>query len=193
MVSKPSDFKTLKDLMYFCQSHEVKLEVFDDKKFISSSSDFETWSEGKKTTIQEYYYRWLRKKFNILMNEDGKPIGDKWNFDKENRKGISQLKEEIPKRNKIKSDSITVEVMIEIEEMFPSSPGNLENFNWVVTHDDAWDLFMQFLDIFLPNYGTFQDAINKDDAFMYHSLLSPYLNAGLLDPHQVCKSCRRSL
>ena len=192
MVSKPSDFKTLKDLMYFCQSHEVKLEVFDDKKFISTTDDYEAWSEGKKTTIQEYYYRWLRKKFNILMNDKGKPIGDKWNFDKDNRKGVSQLKDEIPKRNKIKTDSLTVEVMIEVEEIFQSSPGNLENFNWVVTHDDAWSLFIEFLDVFLPNYGTFQDAINKDDPFMYHSLLSPYLNSGLLNPLECIKAAEEA-
>ena len=192
MVSKPSDFKTLKDLMYFCQSHEVKLEVFDDKKFISTTDDYEAWSEGKKTTIQEYYYRWLRKKFNILMNDKGKPIGDKWNFDKDNRKGVSQLKDEIPKRNKIKTDSLTVEVMIEVEEIFQSSPGNLENFNWVVTHDDAWSLFIEFLDVFLPNYGTFQDAINKDDPFMYHSLLSPYLNSGLLNPLECVKAAEEA-
>ena len=192
MVSKPSDFKTLKDLMYFCQSHEVKLEVFDDKKFISTTDDYEAWSEGKKTTIQEYYYRWLRKKFNILMNDKGKPIGDKWNFDKDNRKGVSQLKDEIPKRNKIKTDSLIVEVMIEVEEIFQSSPGNLENFNWVVTHDDAWSLFIEFLDVFLPNYGTFQDAINKDDPFMYHSLLSPYLNSGLLNPLECVKAAEET-
>ena len=181
-VTKPSDFKTLKDLMYFCQSHEVNLEVFDDKKFISTTEDYEVWSDGKKTTIQEYYYRWLRKKFNILMNENGKPVGDKWNFDKDNRKGISQLKTEVPKRNKIKTDQVTIEVMIEVEDIFQSSPGNLEKFNWAVTHEDAWSLFLEFLEIFLPNYGSFQDAINKDDPFMYHSLLSPYFNAGLLDP-----------
>ena len=192
MVSKPSDFKTLKDLMYFCQSHEVKLEVFDYKKFISTTDDYGAWSEGKKTTIQEYYYRWLRKKFNILMNDKGKPIGDKWNFDKDNRKGVSQLKDEIPKRNKIKTDSLTVEVMIEVEEIFQSSPGNLENFNWVVTHDDAWSLFIEFLDVFLPNYGTFQDAINKDDPFMYHSLLSPYFNSGLLNPLECVKAAEEA-
>ena len=187
-VAKPSDFKTLKDLMYFCQSHEIKLKVFDDKKFISTIEDYDAWSEGKKTTIQEYYYRWLRKKFNILMDDDGKPLGEKWNFDKENRKGISQLKVEVPQRNKIKTDSITVEVMIEIEDIFNSSPGDLENFNWAVTHEHAWNLFLEFLEIYLPNYGSFQDAINKDDPFMYHSLLSPYFNAGLLDPMECIKA-----
>ena len=181
-VSKPSDFKTLKDLMYFCQSRDIDLHVLEDKKFITTNKDFEIWSEGKKTTVQEFYYRWLRKKFNVLMTDDAKPVGGKWNLDKENRKGVSKLNVDIPERNKFKNDELTIEVMIEVEEVFPSSFGNLENFNWAVTHDDAKKIFKDFLDRFLMNFGDFQDAINKDNTFMFHSLLSPYLNSGLLDP-----------
>ena len=190
-ISKPSDFKTLKDLMYFCQSNNVELKVLEDKKFITTNKDFEIWSEGKKTTILEFYYRWLRKKHNILMTDDAKPIGDKWNLDKENRKGISKLTENIPKRKKIKNDDITIEVMIEVESIFPSSFGSLENFNWSVTHEGAKEIFKDFLDRFLPNFGSFQDAINKDNSFMFHSLLSPYLNAGLLDPMECIQEAEK--
>ncbi len=181
-VSKPSDFKCLRDLMFFCQSREINLQVLDDKKFITTTKDFEVWSDGKKSIVQEFYYRWLRKKTNILITSEMKPVGDKWNFDKDNRQGASKLKIDIPKRNNIKSDDLTVEVMIEVEDIFNSSAGNLENFNWCVTHDDAWIVFLDFLERFLPNFGNFQDAINKDNSFMFHSLLSPYFNAGLLDP-----------
>ena len=190
-ISKPSDFKTLKDLMYFCQSNNVELKVLEDKKFITTNKDFEIWSEGKKTTILEFYYRWLRKKHNILMTNDGKPTGDKWNLDKENRKGISKLTENIPKRKKIKNDDITIEAMIEVESIFPSSFGSLENFNWSVTHEGAKQIFKDFLDRFLPNFGSFQDAINKDNSFMFHSLLSPYLNAGLLDPMECIQEAEK--
>ena len=183
-VEKPSDYKTLKDLMYFCQSHEVNLEIYDDSKFVSTCSDYEFWSKDKKTTVQEYYYRWLRKKFNIFMDDDMKPVGGKWNFDKENRLGISKLKSDVPKREKIINDQITFDVMIEIEEIFTRSYGNLENFNWAVTHSEALNQFDIFLSKFLENYGFFQDAINKDNAFMFHSLISPYFNSGLLDPYE---------
>ena len=150
-VSKPSDFKTLKDLMYFCQSRDIDLHVLEDKKFITTNKDFEIWSEGKKTTVQEFYYRWLRKKFNILMTDDAKPIGGKWNLDKENRKGVSKLNVDIPKRNKFKNDELTIEVMIEVEEVFPSSFGNLENFNWAVTHNDAKKIFIDFTGVTCTN------------------------------------------
>ena len=62
--------------------------------------------------------------------------------------------------------------------------GSLENFNWATTHKEAEDILDDFLDRYFENYGSFQDAINKDNTFMFHSLLSPYLNAGLIDPKE---------
>ena len=185
VISKPSDFKTNKDLMFFCQSCGIELEVLSDSKFISSFDDFSDWSSDKKTRIQEYYYRWLRKKYNIFMTAENKPEGDKWNFDKDNRAGISKLKSDIPSRISIKPDQIVFDTMVDVEECFPNSTGSLENFNWATTHKDAEKLLDDFLERYFENYGTFQDAINKDNTFMFHSLLSPYLNSGLLDP-QLC-------
>ncbi len=185
IVAKPSDYKVYKDLMFFCQSNDIKLEVFKDKKFISSDADFDEWASDKKTRIQEYYYRWLRKKYNILMADQQKPIGDKWNFDKDNRKGINQLSSDIPKRKYLKPNKISFEAMIDVEECYPQSFGNLENFNWATNHEDAENLLDDFLERYFENYGSFQDAINKDNTFMFHSLLSPYLNSGLLDP-EIC-------
>ena len=184
-VSKPSDFNTYKDLLFFSQSNNIELEVLKDKKFISHSEDFSDWASDKKTRIQEYYYRWLRKKYDIFMDDNNKPIGDKWNFDKDNRKGVSQLKIEIPKRKTIKTNQITFDSMVDVEECFPNSYGTLENFNWAVTYKEAEKLLDDFLERYFENYGPFQDAINKDSTFMFHSLLSPYLNCGLLNP-KIC-------
>ena len=185
MVSKPSDFKIYKDLLFFSQSNNIELEILEDKKFISNVEDFTDWASDKKTRIQEYYYRWLRKKYNIFMNQEGNPIGDKWNFDKDNRKGIKQLKSDIPERKKLIPDQITFDAMVDVEECFPNSIGTLENFNWATTHEEAENLLDDFIERFLVNYGAFQDAINKENTFMFHSLLSPYLNCGLLDP-EIC-------
>ena len=185
MVSKPSDFKIYKDLLFFSQSNNIELEILEDKKFISNVEDFTDWASDKKTRIQEYYYRWLRKKYNIFMNQEGKPIGDKWNFDKDNRKGIKQLQSDIPERKKLVSDQITFDAMVDVEECFPNSIGTLENFNWATTHEEAENLLDDFIERYLLNYGSFQDAINKENTFMFHSLLSPYLNCGLLDP-EIC-------
>ena len=94
---QPSDHKILKDLLFFSQSNSIELNIHNDSKFIAKLEDFEYWSKDKKSLIQEFYYRWLRKKYDILMN-DSEPAGGQWNFDKDNRKSIKQLKDEIPKR-----------------------------------------------------------------------------------------------
>jgi len=189
-VTKPADYETLSELMFFAQSQNKKLHILEDTKFISNADDFKSWSDGKKNLVQEFYYRWLRKKYSILMEKD-KPFAGIWNLDKENRSGISKLKEEPAKRNKVKIDPITFDVMVEVEKIFPKSYGNLESFNWAVTYKSAKKNLNYFLDKYLINYGTFQDAINKDDPFLFHSLLSPYLNNGLLDPMECIKACEK--
>jgi len=191
IISKPSDFQSYKDLMFFCQSNDVKLKILDDKKFISSESDYIEWSSGKKNIIQEYYYRWLRKKYNIFMHDEKSPIGDKWNFDKENRKGISKLKSNIPKRVSLKPDQITFDAMVDVEESFPYYIGDLEGFNWATSHKEAEKLLDDFIARYLENYGSFQDAISKENTFLFHSLLSPYLNSGLLDPNLCIKKAEK--
>ena len=180
-VTKPSDFQTLKDLMFFCQIHSIELIVLKDTKFICSNEDFQSWSAGKKSLIQEFFYRWVRKKYSILMDGD-KPIGGKWNLDKDNRKGASAIKEDIPKRNNIKTDELIVDVMVEVNEVFKDSFGKIDNFNWATTHDEAWEQMNWFYKVYFKNFGSYQDAMKSDEPFMFHSLLSAYLNAGLLDP-----------
>ena len=180
-VAQPSDHGILTQLMFFGSKHDVELKIHSDTKFIDSIEGFSEWSVDKKSLVQEYYYRWLRKKYSLLM-EGNKPLGGKWNFDKDNQKSISKLKE-IPKpRSRLKSDELTISTMIDIENCFPDSAGNLESFNWAVTHSDARKQLRNFLRTYFKSFGDFQDAIDKENTTLFHSLLSPYINSGLLDP-----------
>ena len=180
-VTQPSDHGILTQLMFFGSKHDVELKIHPDTKFIDSIEGFSEWSADKKSLVQEYYYRWLRKKYSLLM-EDNKPLGGKWNFDKDNQKSISKLKEPPKPRGKIKSDELTISTMVDIENCFPDSAGNLESFNWAVTHSDARKQLKNFLRNYFKYFGDFQDAIDKENTTLFHSLLSPYINSGLLDP-----------
>ena len=180
-VTQPSDHGVLTQLMFFGSKYNVELNIHSDTKFIDSIEGFSEWSKDKKSLVQEYYYRWLRKKYSLLMDGD-KPLGGKWNFDKENQKSISKLKESPKPRQKLKSDEITISTMVDVENCFPDSIGNLENFNWAVTHADARKQLQIFLESYFKSFGDFQDAIDKNNSTLFHSLLSPYINSGLLDP-----------
>ena len=114
--------------------------------------------------------------------DDNKPLGGKWNFDKENQKSISKLTEPPKSRRKLKSDELTVSTMVDVENCFPDSVGDLENFNWAVTHSKAREQLNIFLKSYFKSFGDFQDAIDKENSTLFHSLLSPYINSGLLDP-----------
>jgi deoxyribodipyrimidine photolyase-related protein len=180
-VTQPSDHGVLTQLMFFGSKYNVELNIHPDTKFIDSIEGFSEWSKNKKSLVQEYYYRWLRKKYSLLMDGD-KPLGGKWNFDKENQKSISKLKDSPKPRQKLKSDEITISTMVDVENCFPDSVGNLENFNWAVTHADARKQLQIFLESYFKSFGDFQDAIDKNNSTLFHSLLSPYINSGLLDP-----------
>ena len=114
--------------------------------------------------------------------EKNKPLGGKWNLNKENQKNILKLKEPTKNRVKLKSDEITISTMVDVENCFPRSVGDLENFNWAVTHSEARKQLKNFLKTYFKSFGDFQDAIDKDNTTLFHSLLSPYINSGLLDP-----------
>jgi len=180
-VTQPSDHGVLTQLMFFGSKYNVELNIHSDTKFIDSIEGFSEWSKDKKSLVQEYYYRWLRKKYSLLMDGD-KPLGGKWNFDKENQKSISKLKESPKPRQKLKSDEITISTMVDVENCFPDSVGKLESFNWAVTHTDARKQLQIFLESYFKSFGDFQDAIDKNNSTLFHSLLSPYINSGLLDP-----------
>ena len=186
IASKPSDFKTYKDLMFSCQTKNIELTILEDKNFISSSEDFTDWAEGKKTRIQEYYYRWLRKKYNIFMNEDSKPVGDKWNFDKENRNPIPDGVP-VPHIDGFKPKPEVKAVIPLVKKFFPKHFGDIEPFWFGITREDAQKALALFIEKALPHFGEYQDAMLDGEAFLFHSVLSQYLNVGLLDPMEVCQ------
>jgi deoxyribodipyrimidine photolyase-related protein len=73
-----------------------------------------------------------------------------------------------------------------VRSRFPDHFGNLEPFGWAVTRADALEALDHFITACLPNFGDFQDAMKQGNAFLYHSILSPYLNIGLLTPREIC-------
>ena len=119
------------------------------------------------------------------MDPDGKPSGGKWNYDRQNRKslkpGMAGLLRPIHKRTKVLET-----VLLVVEELFVNHFGALEPFNLAVTREQALVDLEYFVDVILPVFGDFQDAMATGEPFLYHSVISPYLNCGLLLPAEVC-------
>jgi deoxyribodipyrimidine photolyase-related protein len=146
-----------------------------------------------KRYVMEHFYRAMRRHFGILIDESGAPVGGQWNFDKLNRKRLPKglMLPEIPS---FPPDEITTEVMKEIEESGEGF-GDLASFDLAVTHEQAHEAFEDFLTRRLTNFGPYEDAMSQDHTTLFHSVLSPYLNLGLLEPltlAQAAEDCFRA-
>jgi deoxyribodipyrimidine photolyase-related protein len=184
VLTEPSEYRVLKNF----KDHEfnVPIEIRQDDRFLSTHNEFKEWANGRKQLRMEYFYREMRKKYNILI-DNGKPTGGQWNYDHENRKpakdGMS-----IPKTFSIEPDSITLEVMDLVSEKFSNHFGNMEPFHFAVTRKQALLALNQFIEKRLINFGDYQDAMIEGEPWMYHSHISFYLNCGLLFPLECLKA-----
>ncbi|GGB48218.1 (6-4) photolyase [Roseibium aquae] len=161
------------------------LEVRPDKRFVCSRAEFASWAEGRKQLRMEYFYREMRKKTGLLM-EDGQPAGGKWNFDADNRKP-ARADLFMPAPLRFDPDPLTRTVLDLVEARFSGHFGDLQPFWFAVTPDQARMAFDHFCKTALPRFGDYQDAMLRGEKFLYHSVISLYLNAGLLDPLDLCR------
>jgi deoxyribodipyrimidine photolyase-related protein len=127
----------------------------------------------------------------VLMTPEGKPVGERWNFDAENRKppkaGLVS-----PRRLSFRKDAITLTVLDLVRRRFPDGYGRLEPFHFAVTRRQALRELDHFVAHILPGFGDHQDAMLKGEPYLRHSLLSAYINAGLLYPIEVCRKAERA-
>lgn len=168
-----------------CAVAGVPLHLHGDTHFLCSREAFESWRKGRKALVMEHFYRHMRKTHGILM-QDGKPLGGKWNFDKKNRSTFGRKGPGmIPSAPRFHPDSITAEVMNEVEQLFPDNPGSLDGFAWPVTREQALTMLRDFVSQRLATFGPFQDAMWEGQMLLYHSGISAALNLKLLNPREV--------
>ncbi len=184
IVCKPGDFRVETALAKAAAAASCDLEIRADRHFICALDDFEAHAADRKTLRLETFYREMRRRHEVLM-EDGKPVGGAWNFDKDNRAKFGRDgPPHIKAPRAFRPDDITREVIAMVERRFPDSPGRLDGFDYPVTRDQARAALRDFIDHRLCNFGTYQDAMVAGEPYLYHSRLSCVLNLHLLDPRE---------
>jgi deoxyribodipyrimidine photolyase-related protein len=162
----------------------LRMTILPDDRFICSNTEFAAWADGRKQLRMEYFYRDMRRKTGLLMEGD-KPAGGQWNFDHDNRKPAKpDLFRTPPLR--FAPDSVTEDVIRLVEARFPNQFGKARPFLWATDRAGALAALDHFMTHTLPTFGDYQDAMLVSDPILSHSLLSPYLNIGLLTPLEVC-------
>ena len=163
----------------------VPVEIRPDRRFIASHAEFDDWAAGRASLTMEYFYRDMRRKTGLLMDGDA-PCEGRWNFDKENRRP-AKADLLMPRPHRFEPDAITRDVLALVAERFADHPGSLDDFAWGVTRDDAQAQADAFFAHALPDFGPYEDAMLTGEHHLWHSILSPYLNSGLLDPLDLCR------
>ncbi len=188
IMTAPGEWRVLQSLRAVAAKHQVIFDIRNDTHFFSTVRDFSEHIAGRKQVRLEYFYRELRKKTGILM--DGKnPIGEKWNFDSENRGSFGKHgPTNLPPPKRFLPDDITLTVMNLVNLRFANHPGSLDQFGWPVTRTQALLSLEDFITHRLPNFGLYQDAMWEGEVWLYHSHLSCALNLKLLNPKEVCDS-----
>lgn len=174
------------DLIIGAEKYGWKIHFYPSPGFICSNEELKTFFVNKMHFSMAQFYAYQRKSKNILM-EGQRPIGGKYSFDTDNRK-------KIPKSLTIRptifphNDSNTEKIIAEVEREFTDAIGDGSPFFYPTTHHEA----RRALDLFLKDklifFGAYQDAIQKEESFLFHSVLSPVLNTGLLTPQEVIQS-----
>ena len=182
-VTEPGEWRVLQDLQALDTALDI--EILPDDRFIASHAEFESWAEGRKSLRMEYFYREMRRKTGLLMDGD-EPAGGQWNFDHDNRKAAARDLL-MPQPLRFAPDAITGEVLDLVGVRFADHFGTLEPFWFATTRADAEAAFAHFLKTALPRFGDYQDAMLAGEKFLYHAVVSLYLNCGLLDPLEMCR------
>jgi deoxyribodipyrimidine photolyase-related protein len=172
-----------------------KITLTPNNRFIWSETEFQDWAKSrKKRLLMEDFYREGRRRFNVLMVGD-QPLGGRWNFDRDNRKP-PKGKLTTPEALWFEPDEITREVIdwIQRSPLFKESQSywQIEPFRWGVTRQQALQVLAFFIDTRLSNFGPYQDAMLMGEPTMWHALLSPYLNLGLLHPLEVVEAAEQA-
>ena len=166
------------------------VQLLPNNNFLTTPEQFTSWASGYKSLTMEYFYRFQRKRLNILMDQD-QPVGGQWNLDHDNRlppprpkKG--QAPHLWPEPLRFESDLIDQKVLNRLDEFH--TWGELPNGTWATTRTGALAQLAHFTENSLADFGPYEDAMPTDTWTVNHSLLSPYLNVGLLHPGEVVQA-----
>ncbi|MFL1482843.1 cryptochrome/photolyase family protein [Marinobacter sp. LN3S78] len=169
----------------------LPVEIRPDSRFLASKDEFARWAEGCKQLRMEFFYREMRRKTGLLMTAEGEPEGGRWNYDADNRRKWTGTPP-APATFRAEPDDITREVIDLVETHFADHFGTTDDFHFAVTAGDARAALAHFIDFALPCFGDFQDAMSDHEDWLFHAILSPYLNCGLLNPMEVCEAAERA-
>ena len=185
VMTEPGEHRVKQALLAAASAAGVALELREDRHFLCSTREFETHAEGRKQLRMEYFYREMRRRHQVLMDDD-QPAGGQWNYDAENRNGFGpQGPGFVPAPTRFAPDDTTRQVVSLVQERYAEHPGSCQDFGWPVTREQALQVLQVFIKERLAHFGHWQDAMWEGQPWLYHAHVASALNLKLLNPREV--------
>ena len=151
-------------------------------QFLCHPEEFEAWAAGRRQLKMEDFYRWQRRRLGYLMTGD-EPAGGRWNFDADNRQPAPRDGGSWPEPLRTPLDDVDRAVLAELPA---TCWGADPDGTWATSRAEALRRLRHAVDVVLPRFGPHEDAMLAGNWHLAHTLLSPYLNLGILHPAEVC-------
>jgi len=184
---RPEDDWLVKRLTAATTKHGISLVYHDTPQFMLNRADVKSYFAGKKHFLQANFYSAQRKQFQVLM-DGAKPRGGKWSFDEDNRQRFpkNQPVPHLEYGRTSGEENYWSEALAYVQAYFPTAPGEFQgDFDYAISHEGAQRWLKDFVEHRLLHFGTYEDALVAKEPLLHHSLLSVYLNNGLLLPQDV--------
>jgi deoxyribodipyrimidine photolyase-related protein len=164
----------------------VPCQATDTQHFLTERYELKKFFNGKKRYLMESFYRWMRKRYDILM-DNHKPIGDQWNYDQKNRQAYDN-QVPIPEPLLFSNDVANIVRTIRAKKVVTIGEIQPAKLIWPITRDQSLAALKHFVDHFLPAFGTYQDAMTRANWHLFHCRLSFAMNTKMLHPLEVIQA-----
>ena len=171
-------------LVTFANARAIARTEIESPMFLVSRSEFADYASGRKQLRMAEFYKRVRRKLALLLDDDGTPMGGRWSFDEDNRKKLPRDVEPPAIRPAPRSAHANNLVDV-VARTFGEHPGVAADFWWPTTREAAIEWLDAFVAERLERFGPYEDAMTTRSATVFHSAISPALNLGLVTPRQV--------
>ena len=174
-------FNAVSDVADTC---DVNCSILDNPNFFLSAEQYKSYF-ADHSYFHQSFYKWQRERLDVLI-DDGEPTGGSWSYDEDNRESLGDPSK-VPSLPEVSHSPVVGDVKELVADEFADHPGRVDNF-WLPTSEEAAkEWFETFLSERFEDFGPYQDAINEGVPFAFHSVISPMMNNGLLNPSYVVR------
>ena len=181
---QPDEWRLDEQLRSWCESQSFETQAVDSAHFYTARSDMAELFKGRKQWLMEYFYRQMRQRHGVLMDSAGKPEGDQWNFDHDNRKSWPGTPAAPLDTRPAHDHSALWDVIVAAGVQSFGNP-QAAALRWPLNRAEALAALDTFITTTLANFGDYEDAMSTRSPHLFHSLLSFALNTHMLNPREV--------